>query len=79
MAVLVGHYLLDCEALSGGQDDRGTWIGAWTLFRSPNADMRVWEPLTSGRTPMSFDSMQAALDAALEAGAEMARTLQSDP
>ena len=79
MAVLVGNYLLDCEAVASGHYHRETWIGAWTLFRSPNADHCRWEALTTGRTLISFDNMQAALDAALEAGAENARTLQSDP
>ncbi|WP_199100422.1 hypothetical protein [Dyella sp. ASV21] len=78
MAVLVGVYLLDGESMEEANDQPNPWVGIWTLFRSPSGSRDDWEPLTHGRTSITFDSRDEALRAALEEGAAFARLLQAD-
>ena len=78
MAVLVGIYLVQCVSIEVELDGETTWIGAWTLSRSPSGNRHDWEPLAEVTTSQQFANAESACRAGEEEGTALARQLQGD-
>ncbi len=78
MAMLVGIYLLQVEAIEVPRDDAGSWTATWTLLRSPSGNQLDWEPLVWRDTTRTFPREADALRAGHDEGTAFARMLQAD-
>ncbi|AIF47667.1 hypothetical protein [Dyella japonica] len=78
MAVLVGIYLIQGDAVDIVRNGKTLWTGTWTLFRSPGMNRTAWEPLANGEVPTWFVSPGMAARAGEDEGVAFARELQGD-
>ena len=78
MTVRVGKYLVKSRSVATNGMGQTSWVGSWTIFRSPLGNGRDWEILMAGRTPQVFSTSAAACFAGEDLGTAQARKLQSD-
>ena len=78
MAVLVGIYLVQCVSIEVELDGETTWMGAWTVSRSPSGNRHDWEPLAEAVTSQYFANAEDSCRAGEAEATALARQLQGD-